>query len=145
MNSQRLSDHDYFMGLAWMASVRSKQAKSALFVDNNNVLHTTINNKANALLPDDDKFNLDASICLLNTINSLSCSGTLYLTYTPDANTILILLNSLVKKVVYYETEAVNTDIDNLCSNANLIFVKYEGNLNWMKDYIYLLKHSDIF
>jgi len=141
MQIQRLCDDDYYMGIAFMSMVRSGYKEVALYVDVNNIIHISTEGKQNILLSQEKSFHLDAALCLLGNFNY---SGILYLTYTPCVQTILLLNNSLVKKVVYYESETVNTDVEQLCANTNLIFAKYDGNLYWMKDYMEFLRQSEI-
>lgn len=145
MQFKRLNDDDYCMGLAFMASIKSKDAKIALFFDSNKVIHLCPNREPIVMDTDNDAFRISSETYLFSNLKINNPNGVLYLTYTPDLQSMLFVVNCLVKKVVYYETETVNNETEQLCTGANIILQKYEGNLYWLKDYIYLMQQSDIF
>lgn len=144
MQFKRLNDDDYCMGLAFMASIRSNDAKIGLFCDANNIIHLCQDNQPSHILSENEAYKLSPDHYLFAMCNFKS-HGILYLTYNPDFSTVLFLTTTLVKKIVYYATENVNIEIENLCQNANITLQKYDGNLFWLKDYIHMMQESDIF
>jgi len=145
MEIQRLKNDDYHIGIALLSSVKSKQRKIALFCDTSNIIYISSENRPKGISSDQDVFVLEPEIYLFTSLKIFDVSGILYLTYTPLFESLIILANSLVKKIVYIETEVINNEVEQLCLSANIDLQKYDGNLHWIKDYIFLIQQAEIF
>lgn len=82
-----------------------------------------------------------AELNALSTMNSKEYS-TIYITHTPCYQDCMAIVSlSLINRMVYFPTKNVDSDIADFMPNV-LKIQKFEGNLNWMRDYIHEL---DIF
>lgn len=144
MSTRKPSDDDFHMGIAFMAASLSDHFKAAVLVDlaGNMRVVTEKPPRQVALL---EKHMLDPALHLLSSSRCGDQFGSLYITYTPSYDCSLIIANYAVGRLVYHESEPLDEKSENMFANSSIELRKHHGNMNWIKDQIFLLRSRDIF
>lgn len=127
---------DYWMALAFIvaAGSPSNNRQACILVDQNNEF-INLSHDSSSKFSKNEEHSVPAE---LNAIfsSSATISGTAYITYTPSYNSVVALVSSGVRRIVYFSTKT----LDSKCTEA--VYCTYgqieafKGNLNWMRDYI---------
>ena len=132
--SRLIAEDDYYMGIALLSCSRTIHGKSILFVDDFENYHVCTGEHENSLDPE----------YFMASTHGLPKCKSIFLTYTPNSNSIKMLANTDVKKIIFFQTENIEEDTISLCSNINIDICKYKGNIHWMRDYIFFMRSKDI-
>lgn len=144
MSRKKPADDDFRMGIAFMTASLSEGFKAAVLVDpvGNMRVGSEKPPRQVALL---EKHMLDPALHLLSSMKCCDQAESLYLTYTQSYDCSLMIANYVVKRVIYHESEPLDERSENMFFNSNIELAKHHGNMNWIKDHIFLLHSRDIF
>jgi deoxycytidylate deaminase len=71
--------------------------------------------------------------------------STLYITHPPCHDCILDIIASEIKRVVYFPSSKLSTDVTNIAHEAYTQLIEYKGNLSWMRDHLAHMKAIGVF
>jgi len=143
--TEQLDRDDYWMGMAFLVAAGSKnpvRQQGAVLVGVNSEF---INMACDGLLKQNGVHCPHAEINVLLNAKSSSQGGTIYITNTPCYHCALAMSAALIKRVVYFSTEKIDDNSLNALQSGCVQAVRFQGNLNWMRDYMKVLNMMEIF
>lgn len=81
----------------------------------------------------------------INAIFNSQChtiNCTIFITHTPCYHCVMSILAANIKKIIYFQTKSLDSDVADAVRCGFGQIQEYKGNLNWMRDHIRFL---DIF
>lgn len=125
-NKKNLNFDNYWMGMAFMAA--SLGTKGCVIVDSSNQLLVMTNDS-------DSNLRVNPEVkALFNKPKSVGCI--LYMTHTPNYEDCLLFLTAEIRNVVYFPSEELTEDELIKLKSIPINLIKFNGNLNWMRDYV---------
>ncbi len=135
-----ISDSELFVGLCFLFSSYSKDdvQESCIVARGRRILSSGFSSVdlLGELEGSSEKF---AFSSLLDSSFLPTCE--VYLDHTPKPEVLDYLSNISFRRLTYYPTEEISSDILGISSKI----VRFQGNLNWIRDRIDLMKSFDIF
>jgi len=131
-----VTDHEFFMGLSFLSSckiAKNKDYLGALLVKGNRIV-------SNSLEFNDTSCEYE----LLNSYEGDTVGCDLYITRTPSFES-LSLIKTFNFNLIYFETNKIDLRSLELVSSSPFSILKFNGNLNWIRDQIKKLEQNDIF
>lgn len=135
----KVDDNEFFMGLCFILSSQSKdKVKQSCIV--------TLGKKiiSSGFSSIDMLGNIEglSEKFAFSSLQANSSPFNVYIDHTPSQFALNYLCNFTVKKIVYFHTiDIVLTPSSSFHSKI----LKFNGNLNWLRDCIYNMERSDIF
>jgi hypothetical protein len=133
---ENVDQDDFWMTMALMFASRSPKSGASLLVESNKLLYAGseyIRYGAKQITPAEVDVVLNCKVPYNN--------GTIYSTKTPSHTSIsLYLASPKIHRVVYLSTKE-DEKLEEMVGTA-LQLVKFDGNLNWVRDYVKNLKPS---
>lgn len=135
---------DYFMGLAFTVAAGSsfKQQGAVIVSLENEVLGTGFDGTPTAI--SESNHFVHAEINAIFNSKEINY-GVIYLTHTPCYNCIMSLLAAKIKKIIYFPTKDLDANSSEILKLSHIQAIAFDGNLNWMRDYLTFLKSQYIF
>jgi len=123
---------DLWMGLALMMACRSPLGNACLLVESDKLLYVGLETHP--------KYNCNSKMAIAAEIDAImNCpisysDASLFLTTTPSSAGLMAIASiSKVQRLVYFAKN--NSDIEKDLTNSPILS-KYQGNLNWLRDYV---------
>lgn len=145
MSKVKITNHlnrdDYWMGMAFFVTAGSNNSipQGAVLLGSNSELLSIAYSGFQKVS------DIPAEINALLSAKVSSQGGTLYLTHTPDYNSALAIAAACVKRLVYFSDEKIENRCLDTLRSAHIQLEEFQGNLNWMRDYIKTLDTLEIF
>jgi hypothetical protein len=135
----KVGETDFFLGLCFFLSSLSKDKKqeSCIVVKKRKIVSTGFSN-INLL----GSLEGSSEFIALSSIDNSLRNYEIYLDHTPSTVVTNYLSKFTPRKLTYFETTALCVEEAQL---ASFDFVRFHGNLNWMRDKVALMKSFDIF
>lgn len=135
-----ISESDLFIGICFFLSTFSKDEYPEACVVSRARRVVSTGFSSISLLGDEGT---SERFALAPFHNYSSTSGLdVYVDHTPSSSSLKYLANFDFKRLVYFETQELDTKEASLLSAK---VVRFRGNLNWIRDRIATMKDSDIF
>jgi len=128
-----IEDKDYYMGLALMSASRTDNGKSILLVDNFDNFTICTGDNENIIEPE----------CFLAATSKNSYASAFF-TYTPNVKSVKLLSITGVKKIIFFQTSSIEDDVVSVSSSMEIELENFNGNIHWMRDYIFFMRSKDI-
>lgn len=134
-----VNESDLFIGLCFLLSSISKDKKqeSCIVVKKKRIVSTGVST-VNLL----GSLEGSSEFIALSAIGDDLLNYEIYLDHTPSVIVIDYLSKFVPRKLIYFETVALCTEEARL---ASFEFVRFRGNLNWIRDRVASMKSFDIF
>jgi hypothetical protein len=134
-----IKEEELFMGVCFILSAfsKDKEKTACLVVKNKRIVSSGFN-----FIETIGDVNGSPEHFAFSPESSLLEGCDIYLNYTPTHESSCFLLKFLFRKLVYFHTKDLSQDTAELCLER---IVRFDGNLNWIRDHVSLMKHFDIF
>lgn len=143
MRREIVNNDDYWMGMAFMlaAASNSDRPQGCIIVNSNNESIGMACDGSPKSMKDNTHVVHAEMNAIFNCKQPIS-GGTAYVTHTPCYHCIMSLIGANIKRIVYFSTNVIDRDAVNAIGCSYVHLEEFNGNLNWMRDY---LKVLDIF
>lgn len=138
---------DYWMGQAFWVAAGSRnmgRQQGAIIVTSQNDFVTQAFDCSPRSMPDDGHFRHAETVAIFNAGRPLH-GCTIYQTHTPCYECLMNIISSGIKRVVYFSTKQIEDISLDAAHSGYIQLEEYQGNLNWMRDYVKLLQDSGVF
>lgn len=135
-----MNRNDYWMAMAFMfasGSVANHPQACIIVGLDNDVLGIACNNPPKSIESSDHI--IHAELNAIFNCNTPISGGVTYITHTPCYNCCLSLIAANVKTIVYFPTGDIDPKSLHAMQCAYGQIIKFNGNLNWIRDYVKFL------
>lgn len=141
-----ISSDEYWMGTVFMLAAKSSTGKMMIAVDSFIEKNQIIYSSREQELCSSGKFNHERALEVDIIANAVDMSNsTIYCNYTPDYAAVCNLMSVGLKRIIFYQTEDLTKDTQDLNDSRIISVTPFKGNLNWMRDYLASLDNFGIF
>lgn len=139
-----ISADEYWMALAFIAAAKSAKKHAALLTNEGGFIKISKDDSLATSQKYDHHKYPEFEILSNCSVPIPNCS--VYLTYTPDYTGLSFLISAGLRKIVYFKTRDLCEESQDLIQTYRYASVMpFDGNLNWIKDYLVVLEGSGIF
>lgn len=139
-----ISPDEYWMALAFIAAAKSPKKHAALLTNDLGFIKISKDDELASSQKYDHHKYPEFEILSNCSVPITNCS--VYLTYTPDYSGLSFLISAGLRKIVYFKTDDLCEESQDLIQTYRYASVMpFDGNLNWIKDYLAVLEGSGIF
>lgn len=145
-NRDNISSDEYWMSIVFMLAAKSSTGKMMIAVDSVSEKNQIVYSSREQELCNSSKFTHERSLEVdIIAHNSDLLNYTIYCNYTPDYVAVCNLFAVGVRRIIYFRTEDLSEDTQDLMASRIIAVTPFVGNLNWMRDYISGLGDFGIF
>jgi|GEM_PF-5848128 len=134
-----LNEPDFFLGLCFLFSSLSKDKRpqACLVVKKKRIISSGFSS-VDLLGPLEGSAEFLATCSISDSLSNYE----IYLDHTPSVVVLNHLSHFLPRRIVYFETNPLCTEE---ASFTKFEFIRFQGNINWIRDKVALMKSFDIF
>jgi hypothetical protein len=134
-----LNEPDFFLGLCFLFSSLSKDKRpqACLVVKKKRIISSGFSS-VDLLGPLEGSGEFLATSSISDSLSNYE----IYLDHTPSVVVLNHLSHFLPRRIVYFETNPLCAEE---VSFTKFEFIKFQGNINWIRDKVALMKSFDIF
>lgn len=139
---EQIENHDYWMTMAFMFAVKSKNNRACVLVNSaNRLISYGIENPPE--FAESTKILIPAEIQAIIGCKNEIINANLYITSPPNRDAAMAIIACTgIKSVYYYPKENMDLDAKNKIQCVFVDVNELETNLNWTRDYFDSLEHK---
>lgn len=138
--NQALDKDEYWMAISFVLAAGSKgKGIACVIIDSQNQI---ISCACDKLTFSNSKHTFSPESLAVLKIACDAVNSTAYLTHTPNYDSVMLLIASNIKRIVYFPNKPIDQNSLDFAKSAYVQLDEFKGNLNWVRDYFQVL---DIF
>lgn len=136
---------EYWMGVLLYLAALSPNRQGALIANQENeMLSYGLDAPPKSIYCDTEHI-LAAEINAISNSSEDFTNCCIYLTHTPSYNSVLQIISSGIKRIIYLSTETLGNECLSALKQGSVTSYEFRGNLNWLRDYLQVLNELGIF